>query len=421
MSKKDNARKFLWDDDGDSAARSRQSVPGRTFSTRDYAVDQSVNLMDMGDKPATPPSGGGVFGLFRGVSGAAAGPDERPPRFDEYGDAAPSTESEEYISDKRRRNSPLWAALCNGTQKCIDSCVMCFGRLDAKGMISICLVLLGIILLIVMLTAEVQPVREKEIQGAIMAAGITSKESFTIINGVKSPQREALHWIVHQDPAQLSHTDDAMLERYVLAVFYFGTNGPREGWKNGDNWMTEKGYCSWYGVECLPREQEPTEENNFEPTTKKYDDNAPITGIKLADNKMEGIVPAEFAGLESAMTLDFQMNEMSGDLPPALTNMKSLRALLLRKNNFVGTIHKDLTELVNLHELHLGENRFEGTIPTQLNNMKELRSLGLNQNMFTGTIPNLDQLTKLLRLYLDDNDLSGTIPSYFQEFKNLRK
>lgn len=422
MSKKnvENARKFLWDDDEGGNTRSRTSAQGR-FSTRDYAVDQSVNLMAMGDQPATAPaaskgSGGGVFGLFRGGAGGS----DAPPKFDEYGDAAPSTESEEYISDKRRR-SPLWSALLNSWNGCIDSCANCCSRGGGKGQLFVCCGLIGIILLLGGLYAVKyqQPMREHEIYSRIVESGMTDKSTFVVPG--KNPQKQALKWIVHEDPAKLPHNHEALLERYALAVFYFGTNAihPLESWKSSENWMTEIGYCLWEGVECIPKEQEATKENKFAPTTKKYDDNAPIAGIVLPSNGMEGTIPSEFGQLTSAMTLDFQDNDMSGDLPPALTGMKSLRALLLRKNNFIGTIHEDLTELTGLHELHLGENKLEGPIPPQINNMKELRNLALTKNLFTGTIPEMTQLTKLRHLYLDDNDLSGTIPSFIKLFTDL--
>jgi Leucine-rich repeat (LRR) protein len=414
MSKKnvENARKFLWDDDeGGGNPRSR-NVPQGRFSTRDYAVDQSVNLMAMGEQPTTATaaskgSGGGVFGLFRGGAGGA----DAPPKFDEYGDAAPSAESEEYISDKRRR-SPVWAALAN-------SCACC-GRMGGKGVLLVCCALVGIILLTGGLYTVMydKPMRQQEIQARIVESGMSDLSSFDV-TGMKNPQKEALKWIVHQDPAKLPPNHEFLLERYALAVFYFGTNGPIEGWKKSDNWMTKTGYCMWFGVECIPKEQESTAENNFSPTTKTYDDNAPITGIVLPGNKIEGTIPSEFGQLTGAMTLDFQENYLSGDLPPALTSMKSLRALLLRKNNFVGTIHKELTELTGLHELHLGENHFAGPIPPEINNMKELRNLALSQNLFTGTIPEMTQLTKLRHLYLDDNDLAGIIPSFIKLFIGL--
>ena len=57
----ENARRFLWDEDESvSTARSRASSSQMSrggmsgvsggFSTRDYVVDQSVNLMDIGEE-----------------------------------------------------------------------------------------------------------------------------------------------------------------------------------------------------------------------------------------------------------------------------------------------------------------------------------------------------------------------------------
>jgi len=122
------------------------------FSTRDYIVDQSVNLMDIGDQGGIGGGAGGgttrlsgagggaaaaigdvssnnssifssinISGLFRANTGV-----EDPQFLDAYGDAAPSADPEEYNdSDKRRRVSPLWAAL--RSRRCMTLVVALIG------------------------------------------------------------------------------------------------------------------------------------------------------------------------------------------------------------------------------------------------------------------------------------------------------
>jgi hypothetical protein len=426
----ENARRFLWDDQEDqnkAKARGSTNLSGSTlFSTRDYAVDQSVNLMDMGDQPAKPAetqgSGGfasSVAGLFRG----SAGPSEVvPPKFHEYGDAAPSTESEEYISDKQRRVSPAWTEMKNGINSCVDSFAVGCGRLGAKGQMMLLLAILGSVLLVVGVLAALnqepkRPPRDVDIINFIVESGVTPMEVFEASR--KNPQNLALKWITTVDPAQLEPDDPALLDRYALAVFYLGSNVETEGWKSSANWMSNQGLCNWKGVECVPLLQEATEENNWTSVTKSYDGNAQITALSLPSNRMKGVFPAEFAALPSFITLDLSDNDLSGELPTVLGNMSSLRYLLLRKNAFVGTIPAELVQLTNLHDLHLGENRFEGTIPAGVDEMTELRALAFSQNLLTGTLPEMGSLTKLTKLYVDDNDFSGPLPIWLRFLTDL--
>ena len=66
-----------------------------------------------------------------------------------------------------------------------------------------------------------------------------------------SSQRKAHKWMVHQDKyfAEKDTLDrNSVVQRYVLAVFYFATNGPL--WKQ-NNWL-QGGECNenWTGIEC---------------------------------------------------------------------------------------------------------------------------------------------------------------------------
>lgn len=134
------------------------------------------------------------------------------------------------------------------------------------------------------------------IKDRILEHGISHASS---LEETYSPQYKALTWITRDDPRQLdlpSRDDEAvgmtgpnideehqLFERYALAVLWFQTNDltivresmtsrnyvedvfdvpfdpltlTREqiAWNSNGNWMTEKGYCSWHGVTCHPKE-----------------------------------------------------------------------------------------------------------------------------------------------------------------------
>lgn len=482
----ESARRFLWEDEESitsASARSRNSQ-GTTgaFSTRDYSVDQSVNLhdmqqdipLDMGSSNhvrstsgATRLSGGpggqtAVGGVSR-LSGAMAGlfrantgtesittSSRTAPRFDEYGDAAPSADAEEYISTKnRRRLGPMSASCAQAWSACGR-----IGFAGRKGIRLACLVVAlalvggGVYFAVSKLSSpsssssdsgtisDIPNVNKRfhNLQNRIVNAHVTPQSAF---DSQSSPQRKAVEWLARDDPARgtLPSDHEAMLDRYALAVFYFSsTNAPStdstassmttasgNSWQKADGWMSGKGICAWHGVECLPREQEATAANDFTPFTRSYDDNARITALKLNENNVEGIIPNELAALEQLVTLDLQNNDLSSTIPTALGKLKELRDLLLRHNSLVGSLPSELGAITKLHQLHLASNGFEGDVPTELSTIHDMRSLALSHNLFTGSFPDLSKMTRLSLLYLDDNDFTGTIPEYMETLTDLRK
>jgi len=297
--------------------------------------------------------------------------------------------------------------------------VALYAWLGPKGTGLVVLALLTILLISSFTGGSSSKPSNAGVERLIKKSGITPTGKFTTHGS--TPQKDALNWILNDDPAKLNAKSSGILDRYALAVFYFSTKADQMPWTQMDGWMTEKGICEWYGIQCVPRPAEPTEANEFKNTITQYDDNDSITRMELVSNQIQGELPGELGGLSDLLTLDLQDNEIEGKMPANLAKATNLRALLLRKNRLVGKFPAFLTGVTSLHSLHLGENRFQGKIPDSVNNMKELRSLGLNENEFYGKIPNIGSLTNLVNLYLEDNDLSGTIPSYLPDFQELRK
>jgi hypothetical protein len=446
----ENARRFLWDEEDASLTSGRS---GRTshsagtvqsrggFSTRDFAVDQSVNLMAMGEDPVRGAAGvaGGSGGIdvvptssrFAGLFRATTGTEGGVGRFDEYGDAAPSADAEEYISsDKRRRIGPLWTACANISVSLLDGCALTCGLVGGAGSnrrrILLACLLVGLSLLAGGLYVAFRGdgdqsspdyERRKKAIEKLVNANLATKG--ILQSSSSSPQKSALEWILEENT--IGSDSEAFLDRYTLAVFYFSSrNAGTGGWTKADNWMSEKGICSWYGIECVPRNQEATEANNFSPVTRTYDDNDRITAIKLSDNGIEGILPKEFGlALGNLETLDVQNNNLSHTLPSTLGKLSQLRVLLLRGNQMVGTLLSELGALTNLHQLHVGNNQFEGAVPKEWAGLKELRSFALSHNLLTGSFPDTSKMPRLINLYLDDNDFEGSLPPVLGELTDL--
>jgi hypothetical protein len=430
--------RMVWQESPKPTSKAARS-PDKKFpsSRRIVGQDQRINLMDQDNPLASPgfslsPIDGraqhsSIAGLFRGDLGARS-TNLAPPFEDEFNDAAANTEAEEYLDSdvkKRHRLSPIlasvlgfftdsYAAVKYRTDRIYLSCLRRRGMTDPKQLFrAVGLVVLlvaavfGLFSVIVHIGVDAQ--RSNNIQKILVAADVTSQEVFDMTDK-NSPQNQALRWIAKEDSANLPTDHPALLDRYILAVFYFSSN--TESWVSLDNWMTKAGHCSWHGIQCVARDAESQESG----ISKTYDDSDFITQIELVNNRLEGTIPAEFGKLSHMLTMDLSDNELSGSLPEFHGN---LRYLMLRKNKFDGSIPESVTKLTNLHGIDLSANRYEGKVPTDLGDLKRLRYLMLSENQLTGSFPQINEMYSITKLHLDDNSFSGSIPTFLQEFDRL--
>lgn len=82
----------------------------------------------------------------------------------------------------------------------------------------------------------------------LIEAGISTAEK---LKDTSSPQHKAAKWLANKDgmklPIPRHMTETAPLrfvERYILAVFYYATDGPN--WTYQLNFLTENHVCTWY-------------------------------------------------------------------------------------------------------------------------------------------------------------------------------
>jgi hypothetical protein len=168
--------------------------------------------------------------------------------------------------------------------------------------------------------------------------------SMTTLDMPGTAQNYALRWITDEDPANLLEDDDALLERYALATFYFSTyvyaeivDAEQEGGSNSSNpngnpndndsinggwtymeyWMSEKGICMWFGVSCAPRIKQGVREIH-------YNENSNVLRLNLTYNNVRGVVPSELSALENLISLDLGSNYLQGKIPTTFATMKAL-------------------------------------------------------------------------------------------------
>ena len=65
----------------------------------------------------------------------------------------------------------------------------------------------------------------------------------TVLLDLSSPQSMALHWILFEDSLSLDADDENLIQRYVLALIYFGTDG--DSWSRQVDWLSSSPECEW--------------------------------------------------------------------------------------------------------------------------------------------------------------------------------
>ena len=81
---------------------------------------------------------------------------------------------------------------------------------------------------------------------------LSAKVSEDALNDEDSPQGKVYLWVSTQDlinpPLEPGEDDDQIIQRFVLATFYYATGG--DGWTNKEGWLGGSNECNWYKVIC---------------------------------------------------------------------------------------------------------------------------------------------------------------------------
>ncbi|VEU35164.1 unnamed protein product [Pseudo-nitzschia multistriata] len=240
-----------------------------------------------------------------------------------------------------------------------------------------------------------------------------------------SPQMLALKWMIDGDPMQLCPQDKHLIQRYVMAVFYFSTRGDR--WiqcsapppeaandaeseaedeqnanalctievdgvdSNSHAWLTSGTECGWGGVGC--------NEEGF------------VVRIEMEQNGVGGTLAHELSRLQNLRNLVLEEGILTGTIPTELGEIRSLEQIDLNFNLLQGPIPEELYMLSNLRQLDLNDNELTGSISTSISDLGKLSFFQIENNLFSGTVPT--QMGELLALEvatMDNNRLSGTVP-----------
>lgn len=172
-----------------------------------------------------------------------------------------------------------------------------------------------------------------------------------------------------------------LVQRYVMAVFYFatgggGTAGNIGGWDDDCGFLSAKNECEWkctkngygMGITC--------------------DESSRIQKILLPSNNLSGPIPKEFKALASLVEVDLSNNNIEGQLPEGIGDMRNMKSFNAANNKLTGNLPSSLGNLSFLRVLNLRDNNLTGEIPSEVTRLGSLSNLWLSGNEFTGGMNN---------------------------------
>jgi hypothetical protein len=276
------------------------------------------------------------------------------------------------------------------------------------------------------------------------------------LRDITSAQHKAFTWLSADQKVE-SYPDNVIIQRYVMATFYYSTNGNR--WLVNDGWLDDGDECQWFDKSgarrglcghtgdlksleldfnnlygTLPPElgllSNSLERINLHggPSTflrgsipSEYGYLTKMKAFLVRGNQLTGQIPTEIGSWGRLLQLDLSSNLLLGSLPSEIGNFKDLEFLQVFHNNLRGTIPTEIGYLDACRLLFLEKNLFTGAIPSEIARMTKLQDLVASSNGFTSFPSEIGGLGFLDTLLMFENRLVGTLPSQIGLLHRLSK
>eukprot|EP00531_Pseudo-nitzschia_arenysensis_P016994 CAMPEP_0116115544 /NCGR_PEP_ID=MMETSP0329-20121206/561_1 /TAXON_ID=697910 /ORGANISM="Pseudo-nitzschia arenysensis, Strain B593" /LENGTH=1296 /DNA_ID=CAMNT_0003608979 /DNA_START=106 /DNA_END=3996 /DNA_ORIENTATION=+ len=268
-------------------------------------------------------------------------------------------------------------------------------------------------------------------------------------NDETSPQSEALDWMIN-DPQIRTYDEEKLSVRFVLATFYFATDG--DNWTTNHLWLTDLDECLWYtsSIDSPCTEGQFSRliltDNNLQGTLPKelsvlsnslvsldvdgtftgeipsnIGDLTKLTTLRLSGRVISGKIPPSLYTLSDLSTLDLGQNLLSGELSSAIGNLSSLKSFSLMGNHFTGWVPKDIGQLTGLTHFNIDDNYFNIISHEGIGRLTKLETLSMRNNALKGILPLSIgySLTNLKGLFLNNNEFTGSIPDSYGNLSRL--
>lgn len=297
-----------------------------------------------------------------------------------------------------------------------------------------------------------------------------------------TPLGRAYQWIQKEDDASPLQTYPTIVQRFVLAAFYFSTGGGRTSttWsvcgavpanpvQGGDGvalrcvfdtddrtdvicaqpidflecpeyyekynvtrpknprkkrWLSESSECDWYGITCNAQGQvvQMSLPSNglIGPLLEDLHILSEIRFLNLDDNNFAGALP-DWENFHLIEDLMISNSKLEGMIPQGWKTWRRLKTLAISDNGMDGPLilPGDWSEL---DTIFAGDNNFDIAIRPKIGDLTGLRSLELGGNDLVSSIPrSIGQLTNLRLLDLSRGQMTGSLPSEIGQLTQLGK
>jgi Leucine-rich repeat (LRR) protein len=320
--------------------------------------------------------------------------------------------------------------------------------------------------------------KNRQYQNAIISVTKTVRISHPdSFNDLKSPQSQALKWMIHNDLLGLPlpiNRDDSFVQRYIIAVLVFAvtaessSSSQQQQTRSNFNLLSSDHECMWNtkwnriddnnnnidvdtkGIELgficgggNNNHHHKNDDNNVydyevddhnKISNEIHKDDTTTTGLRDRDDEEDGIetsitsiilpkanllgeLPPEVEILKHLVRVDLDYNKIQGKIPV----MPYLTHLSLAYNELTGYMPDHFSEMNRLQTLALNGNALQGSIPIKFEALTDLKVLALSGNELTGGLKEIYTLTRLEELYLSYNSFEDRLSNgSFKQLTNLK-
>ncbi|CAB9498121.1 Leucine rich repeat N-terminal domain [Seminavis robusta] len=253
------------------------------------------------------------------------------------------------------------------------------------------------------------------------------KDAVDSIQQPPSPQSQAYNWTL-RDPSFNSYPDDRLLQRFILATWFYATDGP--SWFNNSHWLSYTEHeCHWFQnsfpihvLSYLPYEY-PDPMTTPCRNMSNLDTGWQYEHLSLAQNGLDGIIPNELFLLTSLKSIDFGLNlNLRGKLlvGDQISKLSKLQFLGISNTAMHGSIPTEIGTLTNLVDLSLAFEQLTGVIPTEIGKLTLLKYLSSHRTQLQGPLPSeMGLLSNMLAINLGSNQMTSTIPTHLFSLQKL--
>ena len=141
-----------------------------------------------------------------------------------------------------------------------------------------------------------------------------------VIEDFSTPQGQATEWILNQDGLGLCPDAPKIIQRWVLAVMYYSTDG--DNWDScfaddalcPDAFLSPVNECEWFGITCVT-------------TPEGFDC---VERIIFEDNGLSGTIPTELGLLPDLVVLGMEQGTTTGSIPSELGQLEKMIFIKLK-------------------------------------------------------------------------------------------